>query len=109
SEEVGLARCAQRQNGFAFPGADGMLQRDCSEKTAQQIDEEVKKMLERAYHEAKEILEQHRDQLDRVSAELLKAETLDAETFNRLIGRSGPPEDQAAAPTEAAPESLGKI
>jgi ATP-dependent Zn protease len=56
-----------------------------------------------------EILNQHRDQLDRVSAELLKVETLDAETFNRLIGRQASREREQEGRTEAAPERLGKI
>jgi cell division protease FtsH len=109
SEQVGLARCAQRQDGFVSAGVDGAFQRDCSEKTAQLIDEEVKKILEQGYQEAKEILNQHRDQLDRVSAELLKFETLDAPAFNRLIGRRTEPEPKRDVRTEVAPESLGKI
>jgi len=38
--------------------------------------------------EAKELLEQHRDQLEIVAKELLDKETLDAQAFNRMIGRS---------------------
>src|SRR5205085_12333087 len=64
SESVGLARCAQRQNGVYMPGTDGTFQRDCSERTAQEIDAEVKTILNQAYSEAKEILEQHRDQVE---------------------------------------------
>src|SRR5882672_3200259 len=37
SETVGLARCAQKQDGFLLPGADGTFQRDCSERTAEEI------------------------------------------------------------------------
>ena len=46
--------------------------------------------------EAKEILEQHRDQLEAVTKELLEKETLDAQAFNRLIGRS--PESEKDRP-----------
>ena len=88
---------------------DGTFQRDCSEKTAQEIDQEVKKILDRAYAEAKEILEQHRNQLELVAEELLKCETMDAQTFNRLIGRE-PLDDERSLPAlNAAPETLGKI
>jgi cell division protease FtsH len=38
SQSVGLARCAQRQNATFLPGIDGTFQRDCSERTAQEID-----------------------------------------------------------------------
>jgi cell division protease FtsH len=92
-----------------LPAVDGTFQRDCSEKTAQEIDAEVKRILDQAYAEAKEILEQHCDQLHLVSEELLKSETLDAATFNRLIGREGVRRDESQIPVEAAPESLAKI
>ena len=109
SDAVGLARCAQRQSGIFVPGMDGTFQRDCSERTAQEIDAEVKKILDRAYSEAKEILEQHRDQLELVTNELLRRETLDAQAFNRLIGRKAPGGERAGPRVEAAPETLGKI
>jgi ATP-dependent Zn protease len=86
SERVGLARCAQRQTGPWSPIVDGALQRDCSERTAQEIDREVKRILDQAYSEAEGILDQHRDQLDLVANELIKQESLDANEFNRLIG-----------------------
>src|SRR5687768_8810028 len=87
SDSVGLARCAQRPGGMYLPsGTDGALQRDCSEETAREIDSEVKRILDTAYADAKRILEDHRDQLERITGELLKCETMDAATFNRLIG-----------------------
>jgi cell division protease FtsH len=66
------------------------MQRDCSEETAHAIDEEVRRMLDAAYAESKKILQQHRDQLDLVAGELLKRETLDAQTFNDLINQPAP-------------------
>src|ERR1043166_7782050 len=95
SESVGLARCAQRQ-GAVYMNGDGAFQRDCSENTAQQIDAEVKRLLDNAYSDAKEILLQHRDQLDQVAAELLQRETMDGEIFLRLMGR--PANDGAPRP-----------
>ncbi len=87
SEKVGLIYCAQPPNG-SFVGPDGPLQRDCSEATARDIDTEVKKLLDDAYAAAKQILHEHRGQLDRVAAELLKTETLDSTAFNALIEKS---------------------
>jgi cell division protease FtsH len=44
SEVIGLAHCAQRQNPMLPRGMDdGTWQRDCSEQTAREIDQEVKK------------------------------------------------------------------
>jgi cell division protease FtsH len=84
-ESVGLAHCGQEPNPFLPIPADGMMQRDCSEATANAIDKEVRKILDGAYAESKQILQQHRDQLDLVAGELLKHETLDAQTFKDLI------------------------
>jgi cell division protease FtsH len=84
SETVGLVHCAQRQ-APKLAGFDGTFQRDCSEATAREIDEEVKKFLDNAYAEAKSILREHRDELDLVAQELLQKEVLDAASFKKLI------------------------
>jgi cell division protease FtsH len=99
SDKVGLAHCAHRQNGIYLRGGDGSFQRDCSEDTAREIDKEVKRILERMYAEAKEILLAHRDQLENVTNELINRETLDARSFNELIGKPDAlPESPPAAP-----------
>jgi cell division protease FtsH len=90
SESVGLAQCGQQPNPIYTGGQDGFFQRDCSEETAREVDEEVKRILAQAYAEAKEILKLHRDQLELVSGELLKRETLDGQTFYTLLGLPPP-------------------
>jgi cell division protease FtsH len=101
SQKVGLVHCGQRQNPFVMGPPDGAMQRDCSEQTAREIDEEVKKILDEAYQEARQILTEHRDQLDRVAGELLTRETLDAQAFNALIGvRPVGLDREAPAPSE---------
>jgi cell division protease FtsH len=101
SEQIGLAHVAQRQGPAFLPGMEANMQRDCSEATAQIIDTEVKKILDRAYAEAKEVLTVHRDQLERVTNELLKRETLDGTAFNELIGRKAKKEAPAPVPVPA--------
>jgi cell division protease FtsH len=97
NERVGLARSAQRNGPGYLQGMDGSYQRDCSERTAEEIDEEVRKLLARAYAEAKDTLLKHRDQLETLTAELIKRETMDGATFNELLGRAdhepGEPDD----------------
>ena len=88
-----------------WPGADGTLQRDCSERTAEAIDEEVKRILDHAYEEAKAILQEHREQLESVTRELLKSETLDAQAFNRLLGRAPDADERPGHRVELAPPS----
>jgi cell division protease FtsH len=99
SETVGLARCAQKRDGFLLPTADGTFQRDCSEQTAQLIDAEVKRILSQAYDEAKQILTGHRDKLELVSQKLLDLETLDAATFEGLVGISPTHRDEQSRRT----------
>jgi cell division protease FtsH len=66
------------------------LQRDCSEETARKIDAEVKKRLDRAYAEARETLTIYKHELELVTGELLKRETLDGRLFYKLIRREFP-------------------
>jgi len=94
-EKVGMANLAQRAPAY-LPGQSFQLQRDCSEQTAREIDEEVKKLLDSCYAEAKDILSAHRSDLRRVALELLKRETLEGETLYQLIGKKMP---QGPAPT----------
>jgi cell division protease FtsH len=87
-----------------LPGQDGSLQRDCSEDTARKIDDEVKRMLDDRYIEAKNILNAHRDQLEAVAQELLKHESMDADTFKRMIGQpaeSKPSSDTVSSNAES--------
>jgi cell division protease FtsH len=99
SDVVGLAHCAQRQHPFAAGMPDGFLQRDCSEQTAREIDQEVKKLLDQVYAEAKATLREHRRQLDLIAGELLKRETLDGKAFQRLLQLEAP---QSGAETRQA-------
>src|SRR6516164_10808104 len=89
SERLGLVHCAQRQPSF-LNSQEFQIQRDCSEQTAREMDEEVKKLLGTAYDQAKETLVSHRDQLELVAGELLKSETIDGPTFYRLIRQEMP-------------------
>jgi cell division protease FtsH len=74
------------------------MQRDCSEATARDIDEEVKVLLDQAYAKAKQILSAHRDQLEKIATELLKKEALDAKEFYRLVGKEMPRAKEPAPP-----------
>ncbi len=85
NEEIGLVHCASRDGTF-LPGQQGSLHTDCSPHTAEIIDQQVKRLLDTSYAEAKQILSDHRDQLERIARELLKRESLDAAAFNELLG-----------------------
>ena len=87
SERIGLVQCGHR-DGAAFLGGAGMgvqIQRDCSEVTAREVDEEVRRLLGDAYAAATRILADHRAALDHVTDALLRRETLDDVAFAALI------------------------
>ncbi|UCE85379.1 MAG: AAA family ATPase, partial [Deltaproteobacteria bacterium] len=84
-----------------FLGRDFVMRKDYSEKKAQEIDEEVSALLHRLYAEAKSLLEQNRDLLERIAEALLERETLDgAELKLIMAGEPLPPLPSPVAPTE---------
>jgi cell division protease FtsH len=60
-------------------------EREYSEKTAESIDTEVKRIMGEAYEGAKGIIEQNKDRLERISRALLKYETLDADDVKHIL------------------------
>ena len=108
SDAVGLTRCVHHPASPFL--ADGEMQRDCSEQTAELIDAEVKRLLDTGYADAKRILTEHRDQLDLVTEELIKRESLDAAAFYGLIGMPVPSakEHSADQPPPIGEEALAK-
>lgn len=72
---IGPVKLGQAQPG-AFLGEFGQ-NRDYSEGIAEQVDAEVRALLEQAHNEAYQIITENRDILDRLAAELLEKETLD--------------------------------
>ncbi len=58
-----------------------------SESLQSKIDAEVKKIIDRAYKQAKDILIKNKLKLDKVAAALLEKETLDTTEFENLIGK----------------------
>ena len=68
-----------------FIGKSMAQTRPYSEKTAAEIDEEIRRIIDEAYDRCRSILEQYRPQLVRVAEYLLRNETMTAEEFNRVF------------------------
>lgn len=98
SESVGLVHCGQKRPMY-LSNLDGAIQADCSDETARAIDHEVKSLLDQCYRDAKKILNDHRDELERIAQELLQVETLDSDAFKRLLSQSA----TAKVPETVAP------
>ena len=57
-----------------------------SEKTAEKIDAEVKRIVEEAYAKAKELILSHREQLDQLAGQLYEKEVLFRDDLERIYG-----------------------
>jgi len=92
-------------SGSLFLGRDLYEQRDYSEQAAEEIDNEVKRILQTAYQRAKSILTENRDKLEQIAHALMEQETLDRSGFEELMGgASHTPALGATAFTEHDPE-----
>ena len=85
---------------------DYALTKPFSEKTAETIDREVKRMVEEAYSKAKELLLGHREQLDQLAAQLYEKEVLFREDLENIYGPRPWEEEKKELPqtTEETPE-----
>ena len=68
-----------------FLGKELATHKDYSEKTAVMIDEEIKNIVLSCYKKAKNILEQHRDIVDKTAKLLLEKETIDSNQIDALL------------------------
>jgi cell division protease FtsH len=69
-----------------FLGREFSGDRDYSEQAAEEIDNEVKRIVSAAYERAKQLLIQQRDKLETVARVLLEQETLDRTAFEDIMG-----------------------
>ena len=76
-----------------FLGKDFSTRQAYSEETANEIDEEVKAIIEEAYDTARTILSEHLEQLTAVAEGLLEVETLDNRQFEELYDGVKTPEE----------------
>ena len=73
-----------------FMGRDYGHQRDYSESVAAVVDAEIRKLIEKAHHEAYEILEANRTILDEMVLQLLEKETLNKEEIAEIFAKVTP-------------------
>jgi cell division protease FtsH len=103
SDVVGPIAVGDREAEI-FLGREVVQRREVSERTAELVDTELKRLLGEAYERAKAILTDRRDQLDRLAAALLERETLDREEVDLIVaGKALPPVPPPAAPAVAPP------
>jgi cell division protease FtsH len=108
SEKVGPLAVGDKEQEI-FLGREFAQRRELSERTAQLVDDEVKRLVDEAYARATEILTENRPLLDAIAVALLERETIDREDLDRLVKglplppRSLTPMEPPSTPPAAKP------
>ena len=84
SGEMGPMVYGQKEE-LIFLGREISEQRDYSEAIAEQIDQEVRKLVNEAYKETRRILGVYRKNLEEVAQRLLEVETINREEFEAIF------------------------
>jgi cell division protease FtsH len=110
SDKLG-PRVFGHDHGMPFLGREFSSEPDYSDEIAKEIDDEIRRVVEEAHATAREVLDEHKEQLDHVSEILLRRETIEREEFIQLLdGKSeeevfGPDEPIVPTPPPPAPEA----
>ena len=90
---------------------DGRSVLNCSDVTAASIDEEVMDILKSCYQEAKRLLEENRDIMDKIAAHLIEKETITGKEFMKIYrkekGLPEPEEEKDGEKTEVSGDKEG--
>jgi len=84
SAEMGTMTYGQKEE-MIFLGREISEQRDYSEAVAEQIDREVRKIVEDAYKVSKGLVKKYRKQLELIAKKLLEVESINREDFEKLF------------------------
>ena len=109
SEKLGPLAYGKKEESI-FLGRDyGQRTQDYSEQTAQEIDQEVRAIVQRQYVHVKDLLTREQDKLQHLADALIERETLDAEEIAAVLdGRDLPKRERIVIPTYAEKDKAGK-
>ncbi len=104
SDKLGMVQYGE-DNEYIFLGRDMVRTKQYSERTAEEIDAEVKRIIDDACRRAREMIDTHRPQLEMIVNALLEFETLDGAQVDEIVrtGRFTPTALQDARSHPAAP------
>jgi cell division protease FtsH len=85
SQKLG-PRAFGKKEELVFLGREIGEQRNYSEAVAQEIDNEIRNLINEAYSVAREILVRHKDKLVTVSERLIAEETIEGPVFDEIMG-----------------------
>ena len=109
SEKLG-PRVFGHDHGQPFLGREFSAEPDYSDEIAREIDDEIRRIVEGAHQQAKDILAERRESLTTISEILLKRETIEREEFEALLEGKSEEEvfgDEAPPATTERPELPG--
>jgi len=101
----------EEDEGEVFLGKQMSQRKHVSEQTAEEIDREVRAIIDSCYHRAKDLLESNRDKLDLMAEALMQYETIDADQINDIMSghKPRPPKDwRDQGPGPGASASAGE-
>jgi len=102
SATLGTLVYGEREENPMLPFGPSMRHQDYSEKTAQEIDTEVRSIIAGEYTRSRQLIESAREKLDAIAEALLERETLDSADLDALMdGRPMPPRERTVIPTYA--------
>jgi cell division protease FtsH len=108
SERIGAMAIGDREQEV-FLGREFGQRREVSERTAEMVDDEVKRLLDEAYAKANVLLTAHRALLERIAQALLERETIDREDLDLLVRDLPlPPRELPPAPPAPAAAATPK-
>ena len=82
SEKFGLAQLESPASQYLD---DGRIVMNCSDRTAAEVDHEVIRILKDSYDQAKKLLSDHREAMDRIAEFLIEKETITGKQFMDLF------------------------
>ena len=110
SDKLG-PRVFGHDRGQPFLGREFSAEPDYSDEIAREIDDEIRRIVEGAHQQAKDILTERRESLEKISQVLVKRETIEKEEFAALLAAhrgGGLRARRAARPRAAAPADAGR-
>jgi cell division protease FtsH len=105
SEKMGVMVYAENE-GEVFLGRSVTKTTHISEKTMQEIDAEIRRILEEQYARARKLIEDNRDKMEAMAQALLKWETIDAEQIDDIMAGKEPREPK---PSDAVPQQSAAV
>ncbi len=107
SDKLGMVQYGEN-NEYIFLGREMIRSKEYSEKTAEEIDLEVKRIIDEGYRVASDLIEQNQDKLELIARTLLEYETLDGSQVEEMV-RTGQFASRADTGTPPPPESPSPV